>query len=112
MEDPEFQLPEETPAIPSALASGTAGFGSADQQATAKFGGASFRGSPTRGNATMADKSKKAAQSTKSKDGPEEIELEQTPESLEYAAFRNQRLGTPRMRKLMNKKDAGNMLKD
>ena len=42
----------------------------------------------------------------------EEIELEKTQESEEYAAFRNQRLGTPRMKKLINKKDGGFMLKD
>ena len=31
---------------------------------------------------------------------------------MEYGAFRNQRLGTPRMKKLINKKDGGFMLKD
>lgn len=41
-----------------------------------------------------------------------EIELEETDESKQYAAFRNQRLGTPRMKKLVNKRDAGFMLKD
>ena len=51
-------------------------------------------------------------ENAKAKDGAEEVVLERTAESEEYAAFRNQRLGTPRMKKLMNKKDAGQMLKD
>ena len=41
-----------------------------------------------------------------------EMNLEKTDESIQYAAFRNQRLGTPRMKKIMNKKDASCMLKD
>ena len=41
-----------------------------------------------------------------------DLNLEQTDESIQYAAFRNQRLGTPRMKKIMNKKDASCMLKD
>ena len=62
----------------------------------------------------MQKSKSKAATTTaiRPKDGPEEVELEKTEESEEYAAFRNQRLGTPRMKKLMNKKDAGFMLKD
>lgn len=55
---------------------------------------------------------KVATVAAKPKEGAEEVELEKTEESVEYAAFRNQRLGTPRMLKLMNKKDAGFMLKD
>ena len=42
----------------------------------------------------------------------DEFELEKTEESEKYAAFRNQRLMTPRMKKIMNKKDAACMLKD
>ena len=41
-----------------------------------------------------------------------DMNLEKTDESIQYAAFRNQRLGTPRMKKIMNKKDASCMLKD
>lgn len=61
----------------------------------------------------LLQKNKKAATApNRAKDGPEEIELEKNAESVEYAAFRNQRLGTPRMNKLINKKDGGFMLKD
>lgn len=61
----------------------------------------SLRGSPTRTGATsITEKSKKKegagaatqqanAAAAKNKDAPEEVELEQTEESLEYAAFRN-----------------------
>jgi hypothetical protein len=38
--------------------------------------------------------------------------LEKNDESVAYAAFRNQRLNTPRMKKIRAKKDAGCMLKD
>ena len=40
------------------------------------------------------------------------IEFNDKKEEKPYAAFRNQRLRTPRMRTLKNKKDAGGMLKD
>ena len=62
----------------------------------------SLRGSPTRGQGATSinEKSKKKdgagagtqqanAAAAKNKDAPEEVELEQTEESLEYAAFRN-----------------------
>ena len=42
----------------------------------------------------------------------DDYEIEKTDESEKYAAFRNQRLMTPRMKKIMNKKDAACMLKD
>ena len=91
MEDPEFQLPEEAPApvnTGGALATGT--IGASETAGTGKFGGQTLRGSPTRGTGPNADKGKKApATNAKTKDGQEEVELEQTAESLEYAAFRN-----------------------
>ena len=46
------------------------------------------------------------------KQAEDELELEKTDESEKYAAFRNQRLMTPRMKKIMNKRDAACMLKD
>ena len=90
---------------------------------------ASFRGSPMRGSqpggpTAGTEKSKKAG-NAKKHDGDEldpektarkqddlPVEYEQNTESVEYAAFRNQRLGTPRMKKLINKKDGSHMLKD
>lgn len=63
---------------------------------TQKMGGnSSLRGSPMRGsqgpNATMTgqDKSKKAVASNAKKPENEDVELEKTAESVEYAAFRN-----------------------
>ena len=107
MEDPEFQQPEETvsPATHAqASATGTMGATSVDaMKASGKLDAtASLRGSPTRGQGATSinEKSKKKegggagtqqanAAAAKNKDAPEEVELEQTEESLEYAAFRN-----------------------
>ena len=38
--------------------------------------------------------------------------MEKNEESMQYAAFRNQRLNTPRMKKIKEKKDASCMLKE
>ena len=70
-----------------------------------KGGGTSTRNSPLKGR--MKGKGAKAGKST-----GDDLELEKTEESEKYAAYRNQRLMTPRMKKIMNKKDAACMLKD
>ena len=74
-----------------------------EEQVEEKPGLASNRNSPAK---------QRAKSKGPKKTDEDDFELEKTEESEKYAAFRNQRLMTPRMKKIMNKKDAACMLKD
>ena len=91
MEDPEFQQPDE-PLAQSASATQTGVPGGGETATGNKFGSSSLRGSPSRtaqGGPGDKGKGKSTAPLPKGKDGPEEVELEKTAESVEYVAFRN-----------------------
>ena len=100
MDDPEFQ--KEIP-----QANSTAANDANDTNLLGGTGSLLGSSSPKRGTQD-AGKTKKAGQPAQEP----EPEIEKTEESKEFAAFRNQRLGTPRMNRLVNKKDGGFMLKD
>ena len=82
MEDPEYGQAEE---LPSAQVTNTSSLGG-EKSITAKMGAAARQSLASPGR--MQDKAKKSAVQS-SKDGNEDASVEQTEESLEYAAFRN-----------------------